>query len=594
MEASTQPTVGSNVFVHWRDGRRLEACVVGQRRSSTSKRGGDVVFTLETKQGEAIKTRLVHLEWGFVSSSSLALSPLKPPPPQKQQPRTARKRKLGDTAGVGTAAKASTYRSLCRDATRGDLFCSAATACCFAAGCVCCAYKLVVEPTASALSAFSTSSAAAAAYRPNRRPEQCLREANTTASGGGDDARGRGSDKAAWSGAVGGLYGPLAGTGARVLTVGDGDLSFSVALAETVPGLRLVASTHLTRVELEAAYGAGPVVAACGRLAACGAAVAHGVDATRLHEKGTAAVLAAALGRCTAPAAAPAASPAALPAAAAGSVGGVPRGVPCFDRVVWNFPCVAGSKTKDADAQLAELATNQGLLRRFFGALVAPAGCSGSDGGGGGGENNDGDGDGDGHGGGASMLARGWGEVHVAHKAKPPFGHWDIAGCAAAGAGGRLRHSGACVFDRSGFPGYEARKVATGSGSFPTWDAKVYMWSHDGGGGAATGAAAAAEAAGAVPPTLCMEPGGGAEDLRAHPMTRAIAAAAAARDAARRQRIAERGSGSFGTRGGSGGGGGGGGMVPSAGRPLSLAVAGPGVLRLDEPFLDAVTDALRL
>jgi len=164
--------------------------------------------------------------------------------------------------------------------------------------------------------------------------------------------------------------------------VGDGDLSFSLALAMHVPGLRLTATTHLTRPDLDEAYGPARVAATVAALRAAPQSrvrVLHGVDATALHTN--VAVL---------------------------EGGG-------YDRVVWNFPCIAGMASRDADAQIAEIGANQRLLEAFFASCVAPpcplsssssssAALSG-------------------------VLRPGPSEVHVAHKAKPPFGHWDIERC---------------------------------------------------------------------------------------------------------------------------------------------------------------------
>jgi hypothetical protein len=241
----------------------------------------------------------------------------------------------------------------------------------------------------------------------------------------------------------------LASLRGRVLTVGDGDLSFSLGLAQALHaetgtsrggrdlgGVSLVATTHLSRADLDLAYGAAATAARVAALAACGADVLHGVDATTLDKD--------------------------------------PRLMGhAFDRVVWNFPCVAGTLSRDADAQLAEIAANQALLKAFFKACssgilrAAPAAAvaAGAPEGGATGDNGVG-----------SSSGLGGGEVHVAHKAKAPFGHWGIEQCAAEGSGGALAYCGAVVFDRACFPGYGARKVHSGSGSFPTSDALVYVW----------------------------------------------------------------------------------------------------------------------
>ena len=228
-----------------------------------------------------------------------------------------------------TTATATTTAATSAHSRRLRLFASVETVACFSAGCVSCAYKLVVEP--------SLASAPGANYYPNQRPEQCLRERwRAVAASGGkypvsssafvgcgvyaghsvasahelgrgtiygqsapvDDGRNAGDGGAAAAAAArggdvgGGSDAALSkkarkkkrkrerqeaascrgasGSGARagglrVLTIGDGDLSFSLSLIRAMAqsksgmglvGSALVATTHLSRAELDAAYGA--------------------------------------------------------------------------------------------------------------------------------------------------------------------------------------------------------------------------------------------------------------------------------------------------------------------------------------------------
>ena len=66
-------------------------------------------------------------------------------------------------------------------------------------------------------------------------------------------------------------------------------------------------------------------------------------------------------------------------------------------------------------------------------------------------------------------------EVHVTHKMKAPFCYWNLKDLAAA-ANTELHYTRRLVFDPSLFPAYNNRKVASGRGKFPTWDAAVYVW----------------------------------------------------------------------------------------------------------------------
>ena len=148
---------------------------------------------------------------------------------------------------------------------------------CALSGCVPCCAKVLVNQGASTV-------------LPNARPETCFRL-----------VRAANSTQTPCTASVG-LY----RQGQWILTVGDGDFSFSLALARALQGARVIATSYESRASLEKVYGAA-CTDALRELAQLGARVAHGVDAAEL--------------RATLP------------------VGAVPTGG--FDRIVWNFPCAA-------------------------------------------------------------------------------------------------------------------------------------------------------------------------------------------------------------------------------------------------------------
>ena len=279
------------------------------------------------------------------------------------------------------------------------LFVMTSTLRCALAGCVPCGAKVLV-------------STAVAASLPNARPETCLRLAATKAN-------------AARVASIG-LY----SCGQRILTVGDGDFSFSLALARALGGAGLVATSYESLDTLARVYGTS-CTDTLRELSVLGARVVHGVDAGEL---GT-----------TLP-------PEAQPASG-------------FDRIVWNFPCVARGSDgavlpgagAGADARgSAELEQNRQLIARFCAAAAA-------------------------------RLGEG-GEVHVTHKVGlqqwniPQQGDNDGSGASA------LEFSGAVVFDRAAYPPYRPRKAFAAKG-FPTTDAQTFVF------GSAVGGATAAAGA---------------------------------------------------------------------------------------------------
>lgn len=276
------------------------------------------------------------------------------------------------------------------------------TLACARAGCVPCCYKVVLKGAPGA--------------RPNARPEACPRFVAASARAGRNSAAGQAA----------GLYRPSQ----RILTVGDGDFSFSLALARALgPAVRgFVATSYELLDSLRAVYP--DIDATLAELRRLGAEAHHGVDAADLA--GTLPP------HCTA-----------APARAT------------FDRVVWNFPCVARGEDggvlpgagSGADARSgAELERNQSLVGSFVR--------------------------------GASALLARAGEVHVTHKIK--LQQWGIDRAGDDGGGSDdsagvssepARFVGSVVFDRSCYPPYAPRQ-ALRNRSFPISDAQTFIFSN--------------------------------------------------------------------------------------------------------------------
>lgn len=192
----------------------------------------------------------------------------------------------------------------CRDCR--SLFASQVTlSCAMMDGCVPCAYKIGCFDVA-----LDTSFCKQVL---NQRPEQCCRSKRATA------------DSSAAPGTLG--YKP----GMKVLTVGDGDFTFSLAIARIIlpNGGNLYATSYERRETLSAVYPA--IDETIQELERLGAFVHFEVDATRLADT--------------------------LPALTLkGQI---------FDRIVWNFPCTAVAKGQDGQNQ--EMENNKRLVRAFVG-----------------------------------------------------------------------------------------------------------------------------------------------------------------------------------------------------------------------------------
>lgn len=139
---------------------------------------------------------------------------------------------------------------------------------------------------------------------PNQRPEQCPR---------------------AKSGPYAGLYKPHH----KILTLGDGDFSFSLSIARNVKFTTgcLIASSHESREQLLSTYNAVGIKDILKELEVKKITVLHCVDATNISLTSS-----------------------------------IDENY--FDAIIWNFPCVRVEG--GADGQLKEIETNRRLLRDFF------------------------------------------------------------------------------------------------------------------------------------------------------------------------------------------------------------------------------------
>ncbi len=209
------------------------------------------------------------------------------------------KRKLDDLqsnlAVLGDSEK-GTYRNL--------FICPATFRCATVDHCIPCLYKIFPEGTVvNYTKKEHASSIKFIKLPPNQRPEKCFRAINPAYSG---------------------LY----GGDMRLLTVGDGDFSFSVSLARNIvfTSGTLIATSHESRSTVEEVYAAGRSNLYELR-SLVGVEVMHEIDATALSR--------------------------------ASSIAGKR-----FDVIIWNFPCVRANGGADGQAQ--ELEDNRALLRSFF------------------------------------------------------------------------------------------------------------------------------------------------------------------------------------------------------------------------------------
>ena len=297
--------------------------------------------------------------------------------PEKAQ---SRKRTLDEYPNKNDFPRRDIHRLYC---------CKVTSACAVNSMCVTCAYKLGNFDIA--FDKEFTSKA------PNQRPEGCPRILEPPA--------------VVPAGILG--YYP----GMNVLLCGDGDFSFSLAIARILSSnantdgtfqSNLVATSYESSETLAEVYP--NFVETLQELTDRHAEVHYNIDATQLKE----------------------------------SLPEISRNLQ-FDRIVWNFPCTAVARGQDGQNEAME--ENKELVRRFVGSA-------------------------------RQVLAHG-GEIHICHKTKPPFNQWkleDVVTSACDDPG--YSYHGRVVLDRAVLPPYVPRK-ALDKKSFPCHDACIYIFGLD-------------------------------------------------------------------------------------------------------------------
>ena len=232
---------------------------------------------------------------------------------------------------------------------------------------------------------------------PNQRPEMCPRSNDAKIEGGLNGAYRRGM---------------------KVLCVGDGDMSFSLAVAKQVLDkntsgeVSVVATSYEDKPTLQRVYPNFDETLKSLRSYG-GVEVGYKVDGTNLKDT-------------------------------------LPDGLTntTFHRICWNFPCTAISRGQDG--QNAAMEENKELVRRFVSNSLP-------------------------------FLDRRCGEIHMIHKTKPPYNHWGLEKVALEKVGSQFEFKGKIVFDRCNLPPYVPRK-ALDRKSFPCHDACDHVFGWSGGG----------------------------------------------------------------------------------------------------------------
>jgi len=261
-----------------------------------------------------------------------------------------------------------------------DLWVLPETALCALKGCVPCSYKIILTAPQKL-----DGEKVQPPCRLNVRPELCPRQSGKV-------------EQQSW-------YSP----GQKVLVVGDGDFTFSLALAKSIgEKAQITCTSYQSEQDVKRIYkDASKTLEALGLFD--GAKVYHDVDATDLDKT---LVQAHKVERNS------------------------------FDRIIFNFPCVADAIGKDGQSE--QLEENKLLISNFLKSASS------------------------------DIIVEG-GEIHIVHKTKQPFSWWEIPKMEC--------NEYTCVrnvvFDRSLYPGYIPRKVGENK-SFPVFDAVVHCFRRKG------------------------------------------------------------------------------------------------------------------
>jgi len=246
---------------------------------------------------------------------------------------------------------------------------------------------------------------------PNQRPEQCPRSQNS-------DHIEKQISSSSFESYLG--YYPAM----NILTVGDGDFSFSLALTRILKNINavknekdglVIVSSYESQSTLESIYP--KINDTITELRCLGAHVLFELDATCIQKHKILSKL-------------------------------LKKHKVKFHRMIWNFPCTAEPNGQDGQNQ--EMDKNKYMIRQFI--LCAD-----------------------------SLLHKKNGEIHMAHKTKPPYDQWGLRDinsskiCAPAKICQNIIFHGHIVLDRCSFHPYTPRK-ALDKKSFTCHDACIFVF----------------------------------------------------------------------------------------------------------------------